>query len=154
MATMSEPKESSNLPSAFTSRRSFIHLAAASIGAAWAGVFVQKQIFPSASASSSLEPVEFPLSELPVGGSRPFTYGGVPGIAIRTPESIKAFSLICTHLGCHVQWRSAAREFYCPCHEGRFDAFGEVMSGPPPVPLEGFPVKIDSDRVIIGEGQA
>jgi cytochrome b6-f complex iron-sulfur subunit len=133
------------------SRRSFIKLSMAALGAAWAGVFVQQKIFPSDNATAVEKPVEFPLSELPVGGTRPFMYAGKAALAIRTPESVKAFSLVCTHLGCLVKWQPAERNFYCPCHEGFYDEFGEVVSGPPPVPLESIPAKIAGDVVVIGD---
>jgi cytochrome b6-f complex iron-sulfur subunit len=137
--------------SAFLSRRQFIQLGFAAVGAAWAGSLVQSQLFPQTSGLEETKPVEIPLAELPVGGSKLITYGGSPAIVLRTPESIKAFSLICTHLGCTVQWQEAAQEFYCPCHDGRFDQFGEVISGPPPVPLEAIMVKVENDTIICGE---
>ena len=59
--------------------------------------------------------------------------------------------MICTHLGCLVEWEEATQQFHCPCHDGRFDQFGEVLSGPPPVPLEQIPVQVQGDKVIVGE---
>jgi cytochrome b6-f complex iron-sulfur subunit len=136
--------------SILASRRHFIQLGLTAIGAAWAGTFVQSKLFPQASAQEA-KPVELAISELPVGGLKYITYGGVPSIVIRTAESIKAYSLVCTHLGCIVQWQEDKKEFYCACHDGRFDQFGEVIAGPPPVPLEEFPVNVDGDKVIVGE---
>ena len=137
-------------PSAFTSRRQLIQLGLLAIGVAWAGTFVQSKVFPQATIREA-EPVAFPLSELPVGGVKSITYGGVPAVVIRSPESTRAFSLVCTHLGCIVEWKDASKEFYCACHDGRFDQFGEVISGPPPVPLEQFPVKVEDETDIVGE---
>ena len=137
--------------SAFFTRRQFIQLGIAAVGAAWAGTALQSQVFPSTSGVQEAKPVEFSLAELPVGGVKYITYGGTPTIVLRTPESIKAFSMICTHLGCTVQWQDAQQEFYCPCHDGRFDQFGEVISGPPPIPLESFTVKVEGDKVIVGD---
>lgn len=137
--------------SAFLSRRSFIQLGIAAVGAAWAGTVVQSRLFPQSSGLQEASPVTIPLAELPVGGNKLITYAGSPAIVLRTPESIKAFSLICTHLGCIVQWQEAAQEFYCPCHDGRFDQFGEVIAGPPPVPLEEIAVRIENDTIICGE---
>ena len=121
------------------------------VGAAWAGSLVQSQIFPQSSGLEETKPVEIPLAELPIGGNKIITFGGSPAIVLRTPESIKAFSLICTHLGCIVQWQEAQQEFYCPCHDGRFDQFGEVISGPPPVPLEEIAVKVENNTITVGE---
>jgi len=137
-------------PSAFASRRQLILIGLAAVGAAWAGTLVQSELFPQVSIQDA-EPVAFSLSELPVGGVKSITYGGVPVVVIRSPESIRAFSLVCTHLGCIVEWRDGSQEFYCACHDGRFDQFGEVIAGPPPVPLEQFPVKVKDDRVVVGE---
>jgi cytochrome b6-f complex iron-sulfur subunit len=121
------------------------------VGAAWAGTFVQSRLFPAQASTQEAVPVEFPLSELPVGEVKQITYGGISTLVTRTPESVKAFSLVCTHLGCLVQWEQGKEEFYCPCHDGRYDQFGEVTAGPPTVPLEQFPVKVQGDRVIVGE---
>ncbi len=152
---MSETPAPSNHPLTSTSplvtRRQFIKLGIAMLGASWLGLLVQSWLFPSQTSAQEVKPVEVPLSELPVGGFKTFTYGAAPAIVIRTPESIRAFSLICTHLGCTVQWQEGKKEFYCPCHDGRFDEFGEVIAGPPPVPLESLAVQTNNDRVIIGE---
>ena len=146
-----EKPQPSVRPSVYLNRRQFIQLGIASLGAAWAGTFVQSQLFPSESSAGTAQPVSFPLSELPVGGSKAIIYGGVQALVVRTAESIKAFSLVCTHLGCLVQWQPSELEFYCPCHDGRFDQFGEVVAGPPPVPLEQYPVQVEDDLVIVGE---
>lgn len=152
---MSETPAPSNHPLTSTSplvtRRQFIKLGIAMLGASWLGLLVQSWLFPSQTSAQEVKPVEVPLSELPVGGFKTFTYGAAPAIVIRTPESIRAFSLICTHLGCTVQWQEGKKEFYCPCHDGRFDEFGEVIAGPPPVPLESLAVQTNNDLVIIGE---
>jgi len=80
------------------------------------------------------EPVEIALSEISAGGTAFFQYGGAPGILLREDDhTLKAFSLVCTHLACIVTWNAEKREFYCPCHDGFFDAEGRVLSGPPPV---------------------
>ncbi len=145
------PKTHPEKPSAFTARRNFIQFGIAAVGAAWAGALLQTRLFPVQSGVAEAQPVQFPLSELPVGQTRQITYAGQPAIVLRTAESIKAFSLICTHLGCTVEWQAANQEFYCPCHDGRFDQFGEVTAGPPPVPLESYLVQVVDDQVIVGE---
>lgn len=137
-------------PSPFTTRRQFILGGMAVIGAAWAGVAAQSLIFPETTTATAA-PVRFPLSELPIGGARPLAYGGAAALVVRTAESLRCFSLTCTHLGCTVQWQENQGEFYCPCHEGRFDEYGEPIAGPPVIPLEQIAVRIDGDTVIVGE---
>ena len=105
---------------------------------------------PGAGAEAS---VELSLTEIPSGGTYPFQYGTAPGILFREEDgTMKAFSLVCTHLACTVIWNPDKKNFYCPCHDGLFDAEGNVLSGPPPAPLERLKVKVKGDRVIVGAG--
>jgi Rieske Fe-S protein len=137
--------------SPLVTRRHFIQIALAALGATWLGLLVQSWLFPSQTTTAAAKPVQFPLSDLPVGGTKTVAYGSSPVIVLRTAESIRAYSMICTHLGCTVQWQEAPKEFYCPCHDGRFDQFGEVLAGPPPVPLEQIQVTVEGEIVTVGE---
>jgi len=95
--------------------------------------------------------VEVPVAEIPEGGALPIQYGGAPGILFREEDgTFKAFSLVCTHLACTVSWNAEKKEFYCPCHEGFFDAEGKVVSGPPPAPLERWKAEVRGEKVVIG----
>ena len=60
-----------------------------------------------------------------------------------------AMSNICTHLGCRVRWIADREQFLSPCHNGVFDKFGNVVSGPPPRPLDRYPVKLENGRIFI-----
>lgn len=60
-----------------------------------------------------------------------------------------AFSMNCTHLGCPVRWLAEADLFMCPCHGGVFYADGKVASGPPPEPLNQYPVRVQNGEVQI-----
>jgi menaquinol-cytochrome c reductase iron-sulfur subunit len=60
-----------------------------------------------------------------------------------------AFSMICTHLGCPVRWLADADLFMCPCHGGVFYGDGRVASGPPPKPLNQYPVRVFEGQVQI-----
>ena len=64
--------------------------------------------------------------------------------------SLTAFSAICTHLGCLVNFNNVKREFICPCHGGRYDMDGKVIAGPPPAPLAKLPVKVEGGNVMVG----
>lgn len=63
-----------------------------------------------------------------------------------------AMSNICTHLGCRVRWVSERQQFFCPCHNGVFDKDGDVVSGPPPRPLDHYAVKVEDEQVLIQTG--
>ncbi len=60
-----------------------------------------------------------------------------------------AMSNVCTHLGCHVRWIGEQNQFFCPCHNGVFDIHGQVISGPPPRPLNRYQVKVENDQLYI-----
>lgn len=70
-----------------------------------------------------------------------------PGIFLKREDDgqITALSARCTHAGCAVEWRSSERQFFCPCHQGRFDADGKNISGPPLRPLERLSVEQTAD---------
>lgn len=137
-------------PSVFVSRRQFIFTGFAGIAAAWAGTLVQSILFPPAQPASA-KPVQIALSDLSVGASKTVTYAGAPARVTRSQDGVLALSLICTHLGCTVQWDEANQEFQCPCHDGKFDQFGDVISGPPPLPLERLSVKVQGDQILVGD---
>ena len=68
--------------------------------------------------------------------------GGQPVLVVRTAQGFRAFSAICTHLGCIVQWDAARHQITCPCHAGVFDINGRVLSGPPPRSLAEHDVSV------------
>jgi cytochrome b6-f complex iron-sulfur subunit len=103
---------------------------------------------PGAGAAAS---VEIPLDDVPAGGAYPFQYGTAPGLLFKGEDgSMKAFSLVCTHLACTVNWNPEKRTFHCPCHDGLFDEDGKVISGPPPTPLERLKVEVKGDKIVVG----
>lgn len=74
--------------------------------------------------------------------------GGEPTIVINYAGEMRAFSAVCTHLGCLVRWVPQRSEFFCPCHAGRFDANGVNIAGPPPRPLKRYQVFVTKDKLI------
>jgi arsenite oxidase small subunit len=36
-------------------------------------------------------------------------------------KSIVAYSILCQHMGCPVEYQPKLREFVCPCHQSRYD---------------------------------
>jgi Rieske Fe-S protein len=57
-----------------------------------------------------------------------------------------AYSAICTHAGCQVQFDPGTRQIACPCHGAVFDPNNSaaVIAGPAPSPLQRIPITYDS----------
>ncbi len=90
------------------------------------------------------------ISEIPNDSFKIFRFGDSPAMVIRTPEGeLKAFSAVCTHLDCTVQYRPGQRHIHCACHNGKYDLSGKVISGPPPRPLEEFKVFVEGEDIIV-----
>jgi len=64
-------------------------------------------------------------------------------------ENFVVLSNVCTHLGCRVHWDSGKNGFFCPCHGAVFDKHGNVVSGPPPRPLDSFETKVETGKLFI-----
>ncbi len=90
------------------------------------------------------------VGELAPNSYKIFKFGNIPGMLIHTKEGEwLAFSAICTHLTCTVLYEDDTESIICPCHNGRFDLGGNVISGPPPSPLEAFNVEISGDEILV-----
>jgi Rieske Fe-S protein len=73
------------------------------------------------------------------GSSILLNYGG----------SWKAFSSVCTHAGCTVNFNGS--QIVCPCHNGYFSAQnGSVTGGPPPSRLPEYGVQIVGTSLYVG----
>ena len=64
-------------------------------------------------------------------------------------NEVVAINATCSHLGCIVTWKDENNIFQCPCHDGRYDAEGRVISGPPPRPLRRHKTKIEDGRILL-----
>jgi nitrite reductase/ring-hydroxylating ferredoxin subunit len=94
------------------------------------------------SVRTPAEPRLLPIArvgELGENQSRVFDYPDqyAQGILVNVPgHGLVAYSDVCTHLSCAVLYQPDERTFYCPCHDGKFDAAsGQVLAGPPTRPL-------------------
>lgn len=77
-------------------------------------------------------------------------FGNRPALLVRLSETEwRAFSAVCTHLNCTVQYQEQRRQIWCACHNGFYDLNGNVVSGPPPKPLEEYVVRVRGDEVVI-----
>ncbi|MBL7697927.1 MAG: FAD-dependent oxidoreductase [Chitinophagaceae bacterium] len=57
---------------------------------------------------------------------------GLRKIALYRDKSgtLHAYSAVCPHLGCVLQWNADEKTFDCPCHGSRFSKEGAVLNGP------------------------
>ena len=69
---------------------------------------------------------------------------------VNNSGGVFALSPVCTHLGCLTDWSRHKGEFLCPCHGGRYDIEGRVITGPPTSPLARIPLKVHNGKVYIG----
>jgi Rieske Fe-S protein len=62
---------------------------------------------------------------------------------------IRAFSTVCPHLGCGVDFDEAAGKFNCPCHTSAFDLDGRCLSGPSPRGLDELEAHVEGREVLV-----
>jgi len=95
--------------------------------------------------ASKLEQNKFVI--VPVSGQRV--------IVFQSQDQLFALSAKCTHEGCTVTFQPAQSGIWCPCHDGRFDLSGRVVSGPPPRPLTKYFAQRQPDGgIVISQEQA
>ena len=71
---------------------------------------------------------------------------------VRTQEGqIRAFSAVCTHLGCVVQYQSDRKVFHCNCHGSEYNLDGKNIAGPAPKPLLPFKAEVKGDDIFISQ---
>jgi Rieske Fe-S protein len=90
-----------------------------------------------------------PISEIPVGSGKIFT---PEKVVVTQPVSgdFKAFSAVCTHMGCIVSQISNGT-IDCPCHGSQFSIKdGSVVGGPAPSPLAAQAIKVSGEHIILG----
>lgn len=149
------------------SRRDFIKTIAAAIGGligisvGFPGIIYL--LSPSLSKAEDDSVINLgPLKKYPIGvpARFDFTRTKVNGwertavnhglFVLRKNESeARVFSDICTHLACRVNWHPDIQNYVSPCHDGHFDIDGNVVSGPPPRPLDEFATKIEDGNLLI-----
>jgi Rieske Fe-S protein len=87
--------------------------------------------------------------EIPVGSGKIFTSEKV---VVTQPNSgdFKAFSAVCTHMGCIVSTISNGT-IDCPCHGSQYSiSTGAVVGGPAPSPLASQSIKVTGSNIFLG----
>lgn len=98
---------------------------------------------PAGGEPSTASVVAARLADIRLNSGIVFPFGTRPAILVRTPEGdLRAFTAVCSHLECTVQYKGDTSQIWCACHNGVYDLSGNVVSGPPPRPLESFAVAV------------
>lgn len=91
--------------------------------------------------------------DIPPGQGKVVAMGAKPVIVVNGTQGVKAFSAICTHLGCIVSYDSTSNQIVCPCHGGVFNPIsGVVVAGPPPAPLAPVDVAVEDKQIFLVGG--
>lgn len=61
-------------------------------------------------------------------------------------QTLHAYSAICPHLGCVLQWNKDENSFDCPCHGSRFTCSGTVVNGPAVSDLKKIELTKEEDK--------
>ena len=144
-------------PEARVSRRQFLQWLLRSGSAALLGAAlypIARYLWPPRGTEASVSSVvAAKVGDVATNAAKIFRFGNRPGILVHTPQGdLKAFSAVCTHLNCTVQYDDQASVIWCACHNGKFDLNGQVISGPPPRPLEAYQVNVRGDEIVVSKG--
>ena len=85
------------------------------------------------------------VADFPIGSSKEFTsFDGTPAVLFRTRAGVFAYSRICTHQGCTVNYDATKNLLICPCHNAQYDPTNDasVISGPTKIALPKIRVAI------------
>jgi Rieske Fe-S protein len=102
----------------------------------------------SGSAAGSGGTVLGSTADIPLGGGMVFTAAKVV-VTQPTKGVFKAFSAICTHVGC-VCNQVANGTIDCPCHGAKFKITdGSVVAGPAPTALPAAPITVTGGKIML-----
>lgn len=144
---MAAPQSGTVPPVPTVRRRTFLDLVlGAGLFSSASAVFYPVWRFlipPRSGEAETASAVAGRLADLKPNSGIVFRFGNQPAIVVHSPNGeIKAFTAICTHLQCTVQYRDDMSQIWCACHDGLYDLGGNVVSGPPPRPLEEYAVNV------------
>lgn len=136
----------------FTERREFIKLSTTGLLAVFAALVGSRFQSPSTSGASATATGSAiaKLSDIAVGQSLNFqSADGTPAVLFRTKSGVFAYSRVCTHQGCSVEFKSKTSTLSCPCHGAQFDPAqgGAVIQGPARQPLPKINIRVNGDSI-------
>ena len=86
-----------------------------------------------------------------VGATQNFvSKAGTPAVLFRTKTGVFAYSAVCTHQGCTVQFNSASKNLQCGCHGAVFDPYNgaKVLAGPANSPLAKIKIATEGAWIV------
>ena len=116
---------------------------------------LSRYLVPPQVAESTAGTVTLPIKpeDVKTNSGQIFKFGSRPGILVRTDAGeLRAFSAVCTHLNCTVQYRPDIGHIWCACHNGHYDLNGKNIEGPPPRPLDTFVVNARGNQIVVSKG--
>lgn len=126
-----------------------------------AGAFIVSVLYPLSrylippkveESTSRTVTLSIKTQEVKANSGQIFRFGSQPALLVSTPAGeLKAFSAVCTHLACIVQYRADLGQIWCACHNGHFDLNGKNVEGPPPKPLEEYAVNVRGDQLVVSK---
>ena len=74
----------------------------------------------------------------------------------RAGDKVEAFTTICPHLGCSINFDDPTKSFICPCHGGTWDDKGNkvelpMATNPAPRAMDSLECKIDAQGSVLVE---
>ena len=91
-------------------------------------------------------------TDLPKDSGKIVRFGTRPVIVIHLVSGeMRAFSAVCTHLDCTVQYRQDMGLIWCACHNGKYNLNGRNIAGPPPRPLDEYRVVVQGEEVFVSK---
>ena len=138
-------------------RRNFLNwFLGTAAGAFFVAVFypLSRYLIPPKAQESTAKTVTLSIkpADVKANSGEIFRFGSQPAILVRTPANeLRAFSAVCTHLSCIVQYRSDVSHIWCACHNGHYDLKGKNIIGPPPKPLDEYTVNVKGDQIVVSK---
>jgi cytochrome b6-f complex iron-sulfur subunit len=140
-----------------SSRRGFVNWFLGLSGVAFllSAVYpLSRYLVPPQVAESTAGTVTLPIKpdDVKANSGQIFKFGSRPAVLVRTPTGeLRAFSAICTHLNCTVQYRTDLTQIWCACHNGHYDLNGKNVEGPPPRPLDPYVVNVRGNQIVVSK---
>ena len=90
------------------------------------------------------------VSDVPQNSAKKFTNSGEQAVLVHLKSGdFVAYSAVCTHQGCIVDYQKQSSQLACPCHGSLFDPSrnAQAVNGPAQRPLPKIPIKVEGGQI-------